>query len=713
MTIREGRTKTMTLDELFNNAKCNTQDAGYEEGHVSHRKNGDFIKQGGSWVPMKGQKQEAGKEEAGADEQTMRQSLINFMTKGAPHVPEADAKKAVEGLPADTLNEMFNNLKEQHGDKYLAQQEAAPEKSKDDAYMDEQGLHDIYMDIKNNELEDYTVEEIAKEYRITKGDAEIIKNRIENNKRAKEQDKQDRKDQAATQRSRVDNVTGSNYKEGQRVPNAEAIGKTMRHKERQYLAEHKKEAEANPGDVTERRDILASLVKNSREQAEMYEAIKDRSKGEGNEWEINNHVAEELNRLNTEEKELQGKLKKLDEPGLQKKAGAGIPEADEKTFVGKTYKDFAESARASGYSPKTEKENPDGSSSTTFKNKEGKSIRVDFDKNGKIQKVEAAAGSTESKEDKLNKIRTVHSSEKLGNGQTIELTESKKNGMFYVKIDGKATATFKTKENAQKEYDAIKSGKDPEADRHNAIASRYNEKHPDSPMETRQPQNRAGGENKTFTFTKAGHVYNVPASSPAEAVQKLKARGVKGFKESDAFDDSTPRAAAGSTSAAITPELREKANAEKQEAARKEAITREWLDETGLMKKSGAGSTEGWASKAFTTSQKKQMEKLGFKANGDSWVTERNGHKYEIKVNQQNNPYMSGPTTSAELYIDGDKRPYQFGGEETIDPNSMVKLEKALKEQGYNNLSTGRSAPKDAAPKLTGDCKVKLSKIKK
>lgn len=357
----------MTLDKLFNNAKCNTQDAGYEEGHVSHRKDGDYIKQGGSWVPMKGQKQEAGKEEAGADEQTMRQSLINFMTKGLPHVPEADAKKAIEGLPADTLNEMFNNLKEQHGDKYLAQQEAAPEKSKDDAYMDEHGLHDIYMDIKNNELEDYTVEEIAKEYRITKGDAEVIKNRIENNKRAKEQDKQDRKGQAA----------------------------------------------------------------------------------------------------------------------------------------------------------------------------------------------------------------------------------------------------------------------------------------------------------------------------------------------------------AGSTEAAITPELREKAKAEKQEAARKESVIREWLDETGLQKKAGAGSTEGWASKAFTTSQKKQMEKLGFKANGDSWVTERNGHKYEIKVNQQNNPYMSEPTTSAELYIDGDKRPYQFGGGETIDPNSMVKLEKALKEQGYNNLSTGMSAPKDAAPKLTGDCKVKLSKIKK
>lgn len=233
----------MTLDELFNNAKNGTQDAGYEENHVSHRKNGDFIKQGGTWVPMKGQKQEgAEKTEAGADEQTMRQSLINFMTKGAPHATEADAKKAVENLDPETLNQMFEGLKEQHGDKFLAKQESSGEKvdrlwnelqgriktlkkngmsddqidndpkiksiqaemktvgqkqeettkSKDDAYMDEQGLHDIYMDIKNNELEDYTVEEIAKEYKITKGDAEVIKNRIENNKRAKEQDKQDR-----------------------------------------------------------------------------------------------------------------------------------------------------------------------------------------------------------------------------------------------------------------------------------------------------------------------------------------------------------------------------------------------------------------------------------------------------------------------------------------------------------------------------------------
>lgn len=81
------------------------------------------------------------------------------------------------------------------------------------------------------------------------------------------------------------------------------------------------------------------------------------------------------------------------------KQAAGIPKADEKTFVGKTYKDFAESARASGYTPKAEKENPDGSSSTTFENKEGKAIRVDFDKNGKISKVDAGAPEGEKQEE--------------------------------------------------------------------------------------------------------------------------------------------------------------------------------------------------------------------------------------------------------------------------------------------------------------------------
>lgn len=48
-------------------------------------------------------------------------------------------------------------------------------------------------------------------------------------------------------------------------------------------------------------------------------------------------------------------------------------------------------------------------------------------------------------------------------------------------------------------------------------------------------------EEKTYTFTKLGHVYNVPATSPEEAVKKLASRGVKGFKPEDASDDSKPR----------------------------------------------------------------------------------------------------------------------------------------------------------------------------
>lgn len=91
------------------------------------------------------------------------------------------------------------------------------------------------------------------------------------------------------------------------------------------------------------------------------------------------------------------------------KQGAGIPKADEKTFVGKTYKDFAESARASGYTPKAEKENPDGSSSTTFENKEGKAIRVDFDKNGKISKVDAGVPEGEKQENIVSKTPKMNS----------------------------------------------------------------------------------------------------------------------------------------------------------------------------------------------------------------------------------------------------------------------------------------------------------------
>ena len=108
------------------------------------------------------------------------------------------------------------------------------------------------------------------------------------------------------------------------------------------------------------------------------------------------------------------------------------------------------------------------------------------------------------------------------------------------------------------------------------------------------------------------------------------------------------------------------------------------------------------ATKGLSPDQQKKMERLGFKAAGDSLVSESNGRKFEIKIRQQNNPYMSGPATQAKLYIDGKETPYEFGGGETLDPNSMVKIEKALKEQGYS---------KDAAPRvLTGDTKVKVRK---
>lgn len=85
----------------------------------------------------------------------------------------------------------------------------------------------------------------------------------------------------------------------------------------------------------------------------------------------------------------------------------------------------------------------------------------------------------------------MHSSEKLGNGQTLELTESKKNGKFFVKIDGRPVSSWKTKEAAQKEFDAYKNGGDPSADRYNEIVGEYNKKHPENPMETKEPENRS------------------------------------------------------------------------------------------------------------------------------------------------------------------------------------------------------------------------------
>ena len=83
------------------------------------------------------------------------------------------------------------------------------------------------------------------------------------------------------------------------------------------------------------------------------------------------------------------------QPGAKKqeKKGAGIPQATTETFVGKTYKDFVESATPSGYKPTKNTDNPDGSSTTVFE-KEGKRLKVDFDKSGKITKVTPAESKT-------------------------------------------------------------------------------------------------------------------------------------------------------------------------------------------------------------------------------------------------------------------------------------------------------------------------------
>lgn len=89
----------------------------------------------------------------------------------------------------------------------------------------------------------------------------------------------------------------------------------------------------------------------------------------------------------------------------QEKKGAGIPQATTETFVGKTYKDFVESATPSGYKPTKNTDNPDGSSTTVFE-KEGKQIKVDFDKNGKITKVSPGeeAGSKPAAPETLAKV---------------------------------------------------------------------------------------------------------------------------------------------------------------------------------------------------------------------------------------------------------------------------------------------------------------------
>lgn len=78
--------------------------------------------------------------------------------------------------------------------------------------------------------------------------------------------------------------------------------------------------------------------------------------------------------------------------------GAGIPKANNQTFVGKTYKDFAESARASGYKPSKDTENPDGSSTTIFKNQNGEQTRVEFGTDGKITETTKESAGTAPKE---------------------------------------------------------------------------------------------------------------------------------------------------------------------------------------------------------------------------------------------------------------------------------------------------------------------------
>lgn len=96
---------------------------------------------------------------------------------------------------------------------------------------------------------------------------------------------------------------------------------------------------------------------------------------------------------------------------------AGIPKADEKTFVGKTFKDFSESARASGYKPAKEIENPDGSSSTFFSNGDNQ-IRVDFDKSGKITKVQKETGNPAASEEK-KRLTNVSGQSAAGNYEAV------------------------------------------------------------------------------------------------------------------------------------------------------------------------------------------------------------------------------------------------------------------------------------------------------
>ena len=57
-----------------------TIDVKYEDGHVSHRKNGDFVKQGGEWVPVKNNKPEA-KEQAKVDTNNSKKPSAELVAK--------------------------------------------------------------------------------------------------------------------------------------------------------------------------------------------------------------------------------------------------------------------------------------------------------------------------------------------------------------------------------------------------------------------------------------------------------------------------------------------------------------------------------------------------------------------------------------------------------------------------------------------------------
>lgn len=219
-----------------------TEDKTYQIGEISQKTG--LQKTANGWVPPKETKYGKVTEKNG---QVGVQQKLGKGSKFEAFKNESAAKKALANYTAG-YNTTERSKQDPHSDqarlmKHLdkeTEQMARENKKKSAAYMDEQGLHDIYMDIKNNELEDYTVEEIAKEYRITKGDAEVIKNRIENNKRAKKQDKQDRKDQTAavTDPQLAKEIANSNHFEEQKKAAAKA-------KQEAELKQQRAEGEAN------------------------------------------------------------------------------------------------------------------------------------------------------------------------------------------------------------------------------------------------------------------------------------------------------------------------------------------------------------------------------------------------------------------------------------------------------------------------------------